>query len=369
MIAPAKRIIIHAGMPKTGTTSIQAAMRKNSALLRDAGVMYPGPEEDPRLGDKPNHVAYFAALTGRDPNQPGTGDLAACRDSLNGVVEKFAKDDALGALVVSHELLALGHEKLGQSIAAAWQDSFDTSVVVYVRPLREWAESRFKQAVWAMVRGRERERTKRMPTFEGNVMRRLDRVQPSNLHDGLRRALPKATVEFRSFVLRRKQNDLVQNFVDRALPEGASLSGALDLGDKARNASQSAALTMFVYHMLLGGIANSAARVIVAAAIKAQNRFPEPMPQGDANFTFINDEHFDELTALDRAEAERFPDLGLDADVRRGGAVKTSLSPPDYAEFVEWLKPHLSPENHAALAASYGSVQPRKRHAGPARER
>lgn len=354
MSAKAKRIILHAGLPKTGTTSIQATLRQNSEQLRQAGVMYPGPEDDARLGESPNHRAYFSALTGRSVGNSGMIDLQSCTAALQKVVDDFQSRDDLSSLVISHELLAISHKALGGSIAAEWQDASDLSVVVYVRPLREWVESRFSQTIWARATGPATKAAAPIRPLAKTVMTRLEEYLPSTLQNGLSAALPRARIDIRSFVHRRKNNDLVENFVDSVLPEGRPLAHALDEGGEFRNPSRASVIVMFAYQLLLGGLKTESAREVVRKAMHTNRRRQQPPPFIDRSFSFLSDEQFRELEALDQEQAARFPDLALDGPVSRKPDVCTCLSEPEFFEILEWLKPYISADVYREASDCYG---------------
>ncbi len=61
----AKQLIIHAGFPKTGTTSLQEALSANRQILLANGIYYPhAGDHYPHMGDKAHHLAAFA-ISGR----------------------------------------------------------------------------------------------------------------------------------------------------------------------------------------------------------------------------------------------------------------------------------------------------------------
>ena len=68
-----KRVILHAGLPKTATTSIQNALFGNARLLRDRnGILYPGPEA--------NHTDALCTAFLDDPRRHITNALAGLTD-------------------------------------------------------------------------------------------------------------------------------------------------------------------------------------------------------------------------------------------------------------------------------------------------
>jgi|GEM_PF-2976921 len=55
-----REVVIHIGLPKTATTSIQSTLYKNSALLEKTGTLYP-------LSIWQNHGRHFKHITSREP--------------------------------------------------------------------------------------------------------------------------------------------------------------------------------------------------------------------------------------------------------------------------------------------------------------
>lgn len=353
MGADRKRLILHVGMPKTGTTSIQNVLRANEGALRRAGLMYPGPADDPLLAGTPKHRAYLTALAGRSVGKPGAADLAACRASLDGVVRRFAEDGGLASLVISHELLALSHEALAGSAAAEWQDAFDLSAVLYVRPLREWAQARYVQGVWAQARGLGGPGGGRIATFAQSVMARLDQTLPSRIHAGLSASLPRAKVELRSYSLGRATGTLVEDFVASALADPGRLEGPLDTGGGFVNRSRPLVVVMLVHGLMQAGAPADAVRVIAEAAAAASIRKGGAgLPLDDEDFSFVSDDEFARLETLDREQAALFPGLGLDAPVARHPGAKTGFDAGDLSAMLEWVRPHI-PEKDFVRAVEW----------------
>ena len=67
-----ERIVIHAGTPKTGTTSLQIVLERERQLLASAGICYPAtdqtdyPRPDGTAGTKPKHQWLVGALMAPD---------------------------------------------------------------------------------------------------------------------------------------------------------------------------------------------------------------------------------------------------------------------------------------------------------------
>jgi hypothetical protein len=62
-----RRLILHAGTPKTGTTSLQRCLQRNRNQLREHGILYPDAVEAPP--SKPKHQWVVGALMGSDGSE------------------------------------------------------------------------------------------------------------------------------------------------------------------------------------------------------------------------------------------------------------------------------------------------------------
>lgn len=89
------RVVLHVGLPKSGTTFLQHSLRANAATLADHGVLYP---------QTPDDVMFRAALDVRGNHQAWgrrRKDVAGAWDSLCATARRHS-----GTTVISHELLA-----------------------------------------------------------------------------------------------------------------------------------------------------------------------------------------------------------------------------------------------------------------------
>lgn len=128
---PAQPVFVHVGLPKTGTTHVQATFAANRQELADQGLLYP------RL---PRHPQHFQATL--DFLQAGFGaikpaDVAGLWGQLADAVLAWP-----GSALVSHELLAgATADEVGRLVADFAPR--DVHVIVGVRDL-----SRLLPAVW-----------------------------------------------------------------------------------------------------------------------------------------------------------------------------------------------------------------------------
>ncbi len=141
-----KRLLVHVGMPKTGSTSIQMLLAKWPAFLERSGVHVPAAgllwlrghskllekhRYDPEVRDPWAH---------RRLDSRAWGDL---RDELTRV--------AAGRFVISSEFLGDGRPQSlewAEAFAALGRDAgVDVEVFAYVRPQYQWLEARYAERV------------------------------------------------------------------------------------------------------------------------------------------------------------------------------------------------------------------------------
>lgn len=127
------RVVLHVGLPKSGTTFLQHALRRNATALGDRGVLYPQTRDD---------VMFRAALDVRG-NHKAWGrqrsDVAGAWDSLCSSARRHD-----GTTIISHELLAAACSRQVDA-ALTMLKGLDVHLVVTARdPVRqlvsEWQE-------------------------------------------------------------------------------------------------------------------------------------------------------------------------------------------------------------------------------------
>lgn len=122
-MADRKRVFLHIGAPKTGTTFLQQVLRKNRKELATAGVLYP------RVGREAHHTAVWALRKTFDKAEEGGGFadhwVRLVRQSLN-----WAGD----TVVISSELFCFSRGPKIAEIVTAFGDS-DVHVVYTARDL------------------------------------------------------------------------------------------------------------------------------------------------------------------------------------------------------------------------------------------
>lgn len=127
------RVVLHVGLPKSGTTFVQHALRRNAEALADRGVLYPQTADD---------VMFRAALDVRGSHKAWgrkRKDVAGSWDSLCAAARRH-----VGTTIVSHEVLAAACNRQVDA-ALSMLKGLDVHVVVTARdPVRqlvsEWQE-------------------------------------------------------------------------------------------------------------------------------------------------------------------------------------------------------------------------------------
>jgi hypothetical protein len=111
----ARRVVVHVGLPKTGTTYVQSVLWQNRRLLAEQGVLYPG---------RSRRQHMWASMVVREhPGVPNRGPQAATSwDDLLAEIEAWE-----GTAVVSHEFFGAATE---DQAARALERLGDTEVHV-----------------------------------------------------------------------------------------------------------------------------------------------------------------------------------------------------------------------------------------------
>lgn len=128
----ARRVIVHLGLPKTGTTYLQAALWSNKDRLRKAGVLLPGARhrrhllasldirEDPRLARRAGNIAH--------PWQDLVDEGRGFR----------------GDVLISHEFFGAAAPAHVQRMADSFPDR-ELHAIVTARPLTDLVASRWQE--------------------------------------------------------------------------------------------------------------------------------------------------------------------------------------------------------------------------------
>lgn len=134
-----RTVVLHAGLQKTGTTALQAALFRSRSVLSEHGITYWGARDnhsyplalafdvrDDRFGSIPNSMwTWFSLLY---------GESVQLRDGL------FEQYLASKNFLISAELVSLWSEMHVQRLADCFSEA-DRHVVIYLRDVRAWITS------------------------------------------------------------------------------------------------------------------------------------------------------------------------------------------------------------------------------------
>lgn len=151
-----RRLILHLGLSKTGTTSIQGFLRQNPDPLAAAGIVYPrlaatipdhpsfqSSELRPRLDDEINHVALAHEISERRGN-PGD---ASDRTPLWSAAFRQIEDSGAHTAIVSYENFSARPGRYHFADIESELRGFDVTGIIYLRLQENWALSLYGQKV------------------------------------------------------------------------------------------------------------------------------------------------------------------------------------------------------------------------------
>lgn len=129
-----RKLHLHIGLPKTGSTFIQTTLLYNQTFLKSVGVLYP----NQRMDKKGSHYLWenvFAA----DPQQSVA--------ELNQLCDENGVDQVL--LSAENFVTFLAFDERAPAAAEVWKAAFDVSLVLYLRRQDEFLESFYAQSMRA----------------------------------------------------------------------------------------------------------------------------------------------------------------------------------------------------------------------------
>ncbi|HEX6148896.1 hypothetical protein [Nocardioides sp.] len=134
-----RRVLLHVGTPKTGTSHFQDVLFRNRGRLREQGVLYAAERFD---------AHFLAALDLMQLPWGGLENEAVGRwDALAGQVRDFLGQPGDRAAIISHEILATASRaQVGRALASVGHPDTEVHVVLSVRDLvrqipAEWQEN------------------------------------------------------------------------------------------------------------------------------------------------------------------------------------------------------------------------------------
>lgn len=142
-----KRLYLHIGFNKTGSTSLQQCLYQNRAVLETSGYLYPGTSQDSYMQNQ-QHTPLAASLPNRTitwlrPRKQATLDQAL-PDLLAAIAASPASSvilssEAFGGLDMTPEGVRLVAEKLGQH--------FDLCIIAYIRRQDSYLLSAYQEEI------------------------------------------------------------------------------------------------------------------------------------------------------------------------------------------------------------------------------
>ncbi len=138
-----KRLVIHIGYHKTGSTSVQTYMEENRKLLEERGLFYPVTQRDDRRPYYSKHLHLFNLLIAENHASEGFGDYV--REILTPYVQEILASGADTA-VISEESFSGMHPDIIRALGVLKED-FDVHVLAIIRRQDEFLQSWYQQSI------------------------------------------------------------------------------------------------------------------------------------------------------------------------------------------------------------------------------
>lgn len=139
-----KRLIIHIGMHKTGSSSIQRFLSRNRYLLRAWGVYYPT-SRGAGGQRQPKHNALFSAISHQaDFNEPHP-ELESGGEQVHRLIRQIERARCTTAIISAEGLS--GEKPDFAKALAPLAEAFDVQIIAFIRRHDVWVESFYKQMV------------------------------------------------------------------------------------------------------------------------------------------------------------------------------------------------------------------------------
>ena len=334
-----KRVVIHIGLPKTGTTSIQAFLRANADALREQGVVYPGMREHPLLETRASHTIFLNAVAGR-PLVAGTTP-EQCREAIETAFDSFRKDEAAKTLIWSHEGLSMALHRLDWAYLAGLLEELEVTFLIYTRFTDHLMEALYHQNIWERATPiREHQYDVPLQTAEAR-MRIMPHLSLVAQRQTIRRGLPAAGIKFRSYDRVNAKSKLLS---DALVGCGVNLVGRLadpDASTPRRNRSNPTAHTMLLYQLQMAGADFQMIRDIAEALQK--RRDTEPIAVESKTFRFLGEAAMLKARAQYRRDRDRFPKLPAQPFPAQAAA-ETELTREEAVAILQSFRPLISDE-------------------------
>ncbi|MEL7463573.1 MAG: hypothetical protein AAFN79_05875 [Pseudomonadota bacterium] len=166
-----KRLVIHIGMHKTGSSAIQHFLSRNRLALRACGVLYPASiGADGRR--QPKHNALFTAISHEADHGAAHPMLGPSRALVEQLRERIERTGANMAIISAEGFS--GEKPDFAAALAPLGEAFDVKVLVFLRRPDEWLTSFHRQ----MIMSREIRETRALPAFAEASSTRLHMDYP-----------------------------------------------------------------------------------------------------------------------------------------------------------------------------------------------
>lgn len=141
LIKRRKRLYLHVGMPKTGSTSIQWFLNNNRTLLQNQGMLYP---QRQMVSDAHHPVAWLCRPDGQQRGPDGEQQWVERIEGYRPIVERFVRDLSTSA----YESITLSSETFFRSdparVAQLFEDH-DVRTIIYLRRQDSFLEASLNQ--------------------------------------------------------------------------------------------------------------------------------------------------------------------------------------------------------------------------------
>jgi hypothetical protein len=339
-----RRLVLHLGLWKTGTTTIQSFLRGHPDLLAEIGVHYPqvGPDNPDHPFFNPRPSTDFMA---REVSHQFLGQELAGRrrrmatdHPLWSTALRRIEDSGAQTAIISYEDFSaqVAHYHFGP--IADRLKAFDVTGIIYLRPQEPWAVSLFAH----FVRG-----ARTSDPFARFVDGIGHRLVYSSLLDQIRGHIPLDRLVVRDFE-EAVRTGLIEDFF--ASLDLTNPIGTANPGRNVRNKSLPSWAVLFLLRCLQAPLpTGSLAEVRKVLIGRAMNGRPPPLRPG---LDLASPEERARLRAMTRADAARLAgDYGI--------AFAQPDAPPPYRPFERddfdiirgVIAPRLSEETRVALAA------------------
>ena len=139
-----KRLILHIGMHKTGSSSIQHFLSRNRLALAAAGVLYPR-SVGPDGRRQPKHNAIFSAISHEIDHGAPHPVLGPSSEVIDAMARRIAVSRAKTA-ILSAEGFSGENPAFARALSPL-RERFNVTVVAFLREPGAWLESFYRQMV------------------------------------------------------------------------------------------------------------------------------------------------------------------------------------------------------------------------------